>query len=598
MTETTAPATAHTRKGAGIYSSLVVFALALLAGLLSFSVYPALELYDNGIIVSGADAILQGKLPYKDFWTMYAPGQFYLVALLFRIFEPQLFIACLIGIVSKAVMVTLGYMMLRRHLSVHTKWLPAVGTVILALFLARMGNETFPAFPAAALSMLALMLMERGLAQRRLALLLAAGAVTGLAACFRHDMGAYTAVALTLGTTFVLKTLQVGAGDILKALGVYIAGLCAIAAPVAAFFLVNVPAHDLYENLVHIPSAIYPDVRRLPWAGAAMLQKTLASMKSSTYPMHTLISGIREFVVYVPFLIGFPGLCISAFSVWQNRKSGKTQGSALPFMFLASLLCLLMTLKGTIRPSPHHLAQSIVLAVPVGVLMLPLVKQAKVTGKLFLIGCLSLACIPLVATDIGGYNGVRAGLKNLGAANNFFKRCETPASPRLRCMMAYHPYDKRNVIAADFLRQRTPPDKPIYVGAGRHDKIFWNAVMMYFMAERPAATKWAELHPGVQTRAETQQQMIEEMRRTPPSILMLDEAWDRVYENNLSSKSSGVHILDKWLGKCYVEAARFETIHLMVPRADGGDYCGGAPALAPFSAPKGKTDATEAEVAP
>src|SRR4029450_10266984 len=40
--------------------------------------------FSVGIV--GALRILDGDVPYRDFWTMYAPGHFYLVALLFKVF--------------------------------------------------------------------------------------------------------------------------------------------------------------------------------------------------------------------------------------------------------------------------------------------------------------------------------------------------------------------------------------------------------------------------------------------------------------------------------------------------------------------------------
>ncbi len=38
--------------------------------------------YDSGIILTGGMRILNGELPYRDFFTMYAPGQFYIDAIL------------------------------------------------------------------------------------------------------------------------------------------------------------------------------------------------------------------------------------------------------------------------------------------------------------------------------------------------------------------------------------------------------------------------------------------------------------------------------------------------------------------------------------
>lgn len=47
--------------------------------LLPILFYPT-HIYDEGIILVNAKRILNGELPYKDFWTIYSPGQFYLYA--------------------------------------------------------------------------------------------------------------------------------------------------------------------------------------------------------------------------------------------------------------------------------------------------------------------------------------------------------------------------------------------------------------------------------------------------------------------------------------------------------------------------------------
>jgi len=44
------------------------------------------NVYDEGLIVFGAQRVLEGDIPYRDFWTLYAPGQFYAVAGLFKLF--------------------------------------------------------------------------------------------------------------------------------------------------------------------------------------------------------------------------------------------------------------------------------------------------------------------------------------------------------------------------------------------------------------------------------------------------------------------------------------------------------------------------------
>ena len=482
-----------------VRSTCAVFIISLLALLLASASSKTLALYDDGIIVSGADAILHGKLPYRDFWTMYAPGQFYLTALLFHIFEPQLYIAWLVGIFSKAAITMLGYILVKRHAQTHGKWLPATCAAVLMLLLAHMGNESFPVFPATALAMLALLLMERGLIECRHEAIFVAGLSTALAACFRHDMGFYTSLALSLGAMFVarMQPQVVGWGKISRTLGMYWGGILTIGAPVATFFLLNVPLHDLYENLIYIPSAIYPEVRRLPWPGLTEAQAMAAYMVNvSEYPLRTLIWGVREFVVYMPFLVAIPALLISGQKLYHDRHDGAKMSATWFFILLASALSLLMALKGAVRPEPHHMAPAVVLAVPAGLLTAHKTQFAKNTKKKLLSIYLALASVPLAATCAAGYIIISDELFNLGNKNTFSERCQHPALSRLRCVMG-HDSRNRYVQAADFIQQLTQPDDKIYVGAGRHDKIFASAVMLYFLADRLPATKWHELHPGV-----------------------------------------------------------------------------------------------------
>ena len=61
---------------------LFVFCFTYLS---AFVRYSTLE-PDEGIVLRGAERILSGQIPYRDFFTFYTPGSFYLVAALFRIF--------------------------------------------------------------------------------------------------------------------------------------------------------------------------------------------------------------------------------------------------------------------------------------------------------------------------------------------------------------------------------------------------------------------------------------------------------------------------------------------------------------------------------
>ena len=63
----------------------------------------------DGVSTVGAERILKGEMPYRDFWTMYAPGHFYLLALLFGIFGTDLMVEVMAASVVSAAGVSACY---------------------------------------------------------------------------------------------------------------------------------------------------------------------------------------------------------------------------------------------------------------------------------------------------------------------------------------------------------------------------------------------------------------------------------------------------------------------------------------------------------
>ena len=63
--------------------ALLVF-LASFLYLYLFRDYTAMD-PDEGIILQGGERILRGQVPYRDFFSFFTPGSYYLLALLFKI---------------------------------------------------------------------------------------------------------------------------------------------------------------------------------------------------------------------------------------------------------------------------------------------------------------------------------------------------------------------------------------------------------------------------------------------------------------------------------------------------------------------------------
>ena len=63
------------------------FSVSFLISLSSF-----VGVFDEGILTYGAQQVLQGAVPYRDFGASYGPAEFYVLAFLFKVFGPSLLI--------------------------------------------------------------------------------------------------------------------------------------------------------------------------------------------------------------------------------------------------------------------------------------------------------------------------------------------------------------------------------------------------------------------------------------------------------------------------------------------------------------------------
>jgi 4-amino-4-deoxy-L-arabinose transferase-like glycosyltransferase len=109
--------------------------LALLLG--AFAVYWVRPLFtyiglgsDEGIVLQGAVRILRGEVPYRDFFSFYTPGSYYLHALIFRLFGTSVQTARSLLFVYAALFPFLTYMLSRR---VNSRRASLVAALLLSL---------------------------------------------------------------------------------------------------------------------------------------------------------------------------------------------------------------------------------------------------------------------------------------------------------------------------------------------------------------------------------------------------------------------------------------------------------------------------------
>jgi len=520
------------------------------------------NIYDEGLILLGAQRVLDGEVPYRDFWGMYGPGQFYAVAGLFKLTASTVLIEQMWDIAIRAGLTTVVYLWARKVGAAVYAW---AAWLVAVVALAGFGGHGFPVFHALLFGLLSGWLVLGAIqVPRPAARLCVAGACAGVAALFRHDMGFYVVLADALFLAWAVSN-EDHPDRLVRLLHMLLAlalGAALIVGPVAAWLLSQMPASDIWFNLFVVPATIYPRVRALPfpeWPDPAAILPGATPVQVEAFN--------NAVVVYFPLLVVPLALIYVA---WTSRSAmtatAEQRLQRLGILMLA-LLTLLLSVKGSVRISAIHAIHA---AVPAAVLCFALLARVGRIGPLARAGAFVLGAIVAVALLAKPARIVLATIKDNGSTLRALRAemglrlgiahlcAPQPGLDRARCFLP-RPDD---ATIARLIQSRTQPGEPVYVGPARHDRIFINNLVLQYLMARPPATKWHESHPGIQTTAPIQALMIEEFKARNVRYLVLSAEWENVRETNDSAVSSCVTLLDDYIKANFEETEKFGAVSI------------------------------------
>ncbi len=516
------------------------------AALACFSLYWGDGL-KGGVSLVGAERVLAGEFPYRDFWTLYAPGSYYLLAGLFALFGTQLAVGAVAGSLLCAAGVGLAHRLFL-HLS-----RPGLALLAAVVFAAALFSTPFtrylgtypPVLCCLLLAWLALVAFFRTARERALVL---AGLAIGTAALFKHDVGAYTGLAATAGLVTHAALVRDGRG---LARLLRLAGATALPFVPVAAVLLALAGRELLESLIVFPATDFRHARPesfpslLPggWAPPGALKRQVAfnagNWLAFALPFAIWLAGIAAGLralaardaaragLLVAFAVGFAGHWFAAHTQINTHVVSMT---------LYALGLALLLLQGLPERARRFRILAAALAVGwAGALVLqPSVRLARTLGQ------------ERVALALPKLSGVRL----------------SPGSAaQLEELAAY-------------VHERVPPGTPIYSGLDRHDIVILNDVVLYFWLDRPPATRYHELHPGIADTAAGQREIVAELREQEVPLLVLwnrfpDDVLDEVKRRHAEHLDIGATELDRFIAAHYQESRRFGRYTVWVLR-DGG----------------------------
>ncbi len=342
-------------------SDLKFAAALLLIGVVFQSIfisYNSSTMGDEGLNINSALRIISGEIPYRDFFSMYAPGNLYYLALVQLPFNSSAYASRSAAVLQLGLACFVSYYLSRRITG--SRLIAAVPSLMLA-FAGSEGTRVL-------FALLALYVSTLYFEKKDLRLLAAAGFLAGLAIVFSQEVGAYAIGAMLIA----IAAQAVLSRDARKAVREFLfIGIPAILPIllVAALFLLSSALPGLIYDLFTFPVVQFQSKMSLPYPNPLALIPGADSLSAAAGLVPGLLSGspaakeaLRpfynfavSFAFYYPLLVFAVLLAAILRSAFLKRKWTPREASIALFVAFG-----ILSLKSVAtRADFSHLAATI-----------------------------------------------------------------------------------------------------------------------------------------------------------------------------------------------------------------------------------------------
>lgn len=513
-----------------------------------------LNIYDEGLALVNGLRVSRGEMPFRDYWAIYPPGQSYTLAAIFTWFGATILAErtydVLIRWLCALVIFLVATQMLRRW-----TWPVLIYGLVIGL-LAAATFYGYAMFPALLFAFCALWCFFQYLAQRGQRWVLAAGLASGITALYRVDVAGYAGVAILLslllydllskpndGSSATRMSMFVGNGLLVAG------GALLIALPFYGYLALAGNGGELFNNLLIFPATTFHEVRHLPYPGFLPDWSRWAQRGDWLAQVDWVLGEWLRF--YLPLLIYSLVALLSLVTLLGALRKRRTivagDGQAMAVLVLG----LGLFVQALSRYDAIHALPT---ALP-ALLLLGWLWQRLVTAdwwRPFLAPLPALlTLVPLFVYGYLPYAQLRTLVEHF-PPNHCFSTL-----PQASCV----PIITEQAALIQYMDSLDQGRGALFVGVPTHDRIFINDVSFYFLANRPIATRYHELHPGVATTRPVQEEIAQTLEaQQTPWVVIAD--WGNPNEPNGSALSSGVTHLDEYLHTHYTFTKQFGNYQL------------------------------------
>ena len=474
---------------------LLVFWLSCLY-LLPFYRYTVLNA-NEGIILQGAQRILTGQMPYRDFFSFFTPGSYYWMALLFKLFGNSIVTARIALVIYGGALSALTYLLARRVCSRWSALLATLPGLLICLpnqfFVMHNWDSTLWALLAlyCAVRWLETLTRRNGESRRPSSWALATGLFTATTCLFEQSKGAGLALGLAAGFLIVSLSNRGGLRIDRKSLAALSLGFVLPVTATIGYFAARHALPQMATDLLW-PFRHYAPADKLPYGwievdwpsmfGGSWVQRGLSGLLVSPW-----------FIICALPIFALPILVHSAFQIFTRPEAIRTRSY---YVIVSAALCgLLLATLATGRPDVIHImyqvpAFALVLAWAAEAAKTRFLRAARTMGVFYVLvsfGALAMAIL-------------------LAALNGKYK-IET----RRGVLRAAAPY-----TAFEYIQRRTAPGERILV--------YPYQPTYYYLTGTSSVSRYEYLQLGMHTPHQFQQ-MAEDVKTARPRVVLFDPSF-------------------------------------------------------------------------
>ncbi len=457
--------------------------------------------FDEAVILVGAERILKGQIPSRDFFTQYTPGQVYTLAALFKIFGISFITERAYDIIIKSLISLFIFLIIRLFSS---NKIALVGWAMSLIWITLSAFPAYPVYPSVLCTYISVYFLLLHMKRDKIHYVILSALFTVFAVQFRHDLGGPVAIVIA----FVLMLRRIARVEISWIpLISYIATGILAGLPVFIYFLLNSAIEIMINDLILYPLNVFTEYQDFPYP-----LLSINTLPFFVFPW-VLLFGVLTFLIFI------------------KRKIDNTTAYGV---ILISCIGIAFFNQVRVRSDMIHLlpvALTGILLAPILLYALPRglslsAWQYRVVWALFII----VFGITLYKPAIMKYSSLR---------RSYVVKTVNPDIERAK-YLKIDPDLKKTVT---YIKDNTSKNEYIYVGAKNHDKVIFNHPIVYFLAEKNSATKYHELNPNLTKTI--QEEIVNELKEKSVPLIVLTPGWR--YEPNPSSIDLKIDLLDDYI---------------------------------------------------